>query len=235
MTYVIDRMREEDIPEVIQIERQAFNTSWSPHAYRRELRENRLARYIVARWVEEDEGNRDEGVVGSGQATETEPQGLRGGVKGAIWRILAPWRRSTGPATEPSRVEIGGYAGLWLMVDEAHVTTIAVRPHLRGRGLGETLLLALADIAVNAGAAKMTLEVRVSNREAQSLYRKFGFKEEGVRRRYYSDNNEDALIMWSEPLASSGFTKRISLIRQEVQRKWRTTPLPPPVPPRLES
>ncbi len=232
MAYVIERMREEDIPEVIQIERQAFNTSWSSQAYRRELRENRLARYIVARWVKEDEGDRHEGAVGEAPvAAETETLGLRGGIKRALGRVLAPWRQSTAPPTERRRPQLGGYAGLWLMVDEAHITTIAVRPHLRGWGLGETLLLSLADIAVNAGADKLTLEVRVSNHEAQSLYRKFGFREEGLRRRYYSDNNEDALIMWSEPLASSDFTKRLTLIRQEVQRKSRMAPIPPPYPP----
>lgn len=231
MAYVIDRMREEDIPEVIQIERQAFNTSWSSHAYRRELRDNRLARYIVIRWVEEDGGDRDDESVDDTQAAEAEIEGWRGGVRRAILRVLSPWRQSVALPTGRDRPQLGGYAGLWLMVDEAHITTIAVRPHLRGWGLGETLLLSLADIATNAGADKLTLEVRVSNREAQSLYRKFGFREEGLRRRYYSDNNEDALIMWSDPLASSDFTKRLSSIRQEVQRKMRLAPPPPPNPP----
>jgi ribosomal-protein-alanine N-acetyltransferase len=107
-----------------------------------------------------------------------------------------------------------GYAGLWLMVDEAHVTSIAVSPPFRGFGVGELLFLALVDMSREIGAHYMTLEVRVSNTLAQNLYRKFGFKEAGIRRRYYSDNNEDALIMWSDPLESPGFQQMVEEHRQ---------------------
>lgn len=88
-----------------------------------------------------------------------------------------------------------GYAGFWLLVDEAHISTIAIRSGWRGYGLGEWLLLALLQEAVNRGAREATLEVRVSNRVAQGLYRKLGFQVVGHRKRYYSDNGEDALIM----------------------------------------
>jgi ribosomal-protein-alanine N-acetyltransferase len=114
------------------------------------------------------------------------------------------------------------------MLDESHITTIAVRPNLKHRGLGEELMIALSDLSIAIGADRMTLEVRVSNYEAQNLYRKFGFHEEGVRRRYYSDNNEDALIMWSEQLKSPEFTERLARIRQEIQEKVHNHPLPPP-------
>jgi ribosomal-protein-alanine N-acetyltransferase len=95
------------------------------------------------------------------------------------------------------------------MVDEAHVTSIAVSPPYRGLGLGELLFLALVDTSHEIGAQYMTLEVRISNSLAQNLYRKYGFKETGVRRKYYSDNNEDALIMWSDPLESPGFRQMV--------------------------
>ncbi|MOA25396.1 ribosomal-protein-alanine N-acetyltransferase [compost metagenome] len=94
--------------------------------------------------------------------------------------------------------QIIGYGGMWIIMDEAHVTNIAVRSDYRGQGLGNRLLLELQRTAVFFGAAKMTLEVRVSNDIAQNLYRKYGFTASGIRPRYYSDNNEDALIMWAE-------------------------------------
>ncbi|MGO4348279.1 ribosomal protein S18-alanine N-acetyltransferase [Paenibacillus sp. MCAF9] len=94
--------------------------------------------------------------------------------------------------------QIIGYGGMWVIMDEAHVTNIAVRSDYRGQGLGNCLLNELQRTAVFFGAVKMTLEVRPSNEIAQNLYRKYGFEPAGVRPRYYSDNNEDALIMWAE-------------------------------------
>jgi ribosomal-protein-alanine N-acetyltransferase len=106
-----------------------------------------------------------------------------------------------------------GYAGIWVMTDEAHVTTIASHPDVRGKGVGELLLLALIHRAIEVGARWMTLEVRASNSVAQNLYRKYTFKEMGVRRRYYSDNGEDALVMWTDALDSDTF--RSALDRNE--------------------
>jgi ribosomal-protein-alanine N-acetyltransferase len=91
-----------------------------------------------------------------------------------------------------------GYGGMWLIVDEAHVTNIAVREPYRGKGYGERLLRELMRTAAWRGAVRMTLEVRVTNHVAQSLYRKLGFYDAGIRPRYYTDNQEDALIMWAE-------------------------------------
>ncbi len=93
---------------------------------------------------------------------------------------------------------IAGYAGMWLIIDEAHVTNIAMSAAYRGAGLGEKLVRALMELARERGAVSMTLEVRVSNEKAQSLYAKLGFVPRGKRRNYYTDNREDALIMWCE-------------------------------------
>ncbi|WP_456272657.1 ribosomal protein S18-alanine N-acetyltransferase [Bacillus sp. AK031] len=92
--------------------------------------------------------------------------------------------------------QVVGYCGVWIIVDEGHITNVAVLPSYRGKGLGDRLLGAMVEIAKEMGAASMTLEVRVSNTPAQSLYRKFGFQEGGIRKNYYSDNQEDALVMW---------------------------------------
>ncbi|MEX2461737.1 MAG: ribosomal protein S18-alanine N-acetyltransferase [Paenibacillaceae bacterium] len=94
--------------------------------------------------------------------------------------------------------EVVGYGGMWLIVDEAHVTNIAIKAPYRGRKWGERLLDEFMDTAAFMGAVRMTLEVRVSNLIAQSLYGKLGFYPAGTRREYYSDNNEDAIIMWAE-------------------------------------
>ncbi|ULT57297.1 ribosomal protein S18-alanine N-acetyltransferase [Neobacillus drentensis] len=92
--------------------------------------------------------------------------------------------------------KIVGYCGTWVVIDEAHVTNIAIRPEYRGKKLGEALLSKLISTTREMGVRSMTLEVRVTNHVAQSLYRKFGFQNGGIRKNYYSDNQEDALIMW---------------------------------------
>ena len=89
-----------------------------------------------------------------------------------------------------------GYGGLWMILDEGHVTNIAVDPDFRGRKLGEKLLRTLMSMCAASGGRKMTLEVRVSNNVAQNLYRKYGFERVGLRKGYYTDNREDAIIMW---------------------------------------
>ena len=102
---------------------------------------------------------------------------------------LGRWRGES-----PAR-KIVGYAGFWLIVDEAHISTIAIRPEYRGQGLGEQLLVGLLRQALKLGAVLATLEVRVSNHVAQNLYRKYGFAEVGRRKHYYKDNGEDALLL----------------------------------------
>jgi ribosomal-protein-alanine N-acetyltransferase len=88
-----------------------------------------------------------------------------------------------------------GYGGMWFVVDEAHVTNIAIKREYRGRGLGKQLMEDMLQFAADSGMAFMTLEVRRSNDVAQSLYRSHGFIDVGYRKRYYEDNHEDALIM----------------------------------------
>jgi len=105
------------------------------------------------------------------------------------------------------------YGGIWLMVDEAHITTFAVDPAWRRQGVGETLLLALLDLAVARHAREATLEVRLSNLPARRLYEKYGFRPVGLRPRYYSDNGEDALIMTTEPLTGATMRRRLSELR----------------------
>ena len=96
--------------------------------------------------------------------------------------------------------EVVGYAGMWLVIDEAHITNVAVHADMRGRGLGKALMESLIQLAADSGMIWMTLEVRRSNKVAQNLYRRFGFIDVGYRKRYYEDNQEDALLMALEHL-----------------------------------
>ena len=112
--------------------------------------------------------------------------------------------------------QVVGYGGIWLMVDEAHVTTFAVHPAYRRRRIGERMLIALLDMAKDRQAREATLEVRLSNLAARRLYEKYGFRPVGIRPRYYSDNQEDALIMTTEPLATPEMRERIARLRAVV-------------------
>ena len=222
-------MRQEDVVEVAEIERLCFSMPWPTSAYRRELKTPDTNRYIVSRFVEPsllapEPLTPDNLTVlthpelhpnGNG----SEPQELNEGIK-SLWTSLLPWLRRNGNGhvdVQPApRLPLVGYAGLWLMVDEAHVTTIGVNPAYRGQGVGELLFLGLVDISREMKAMRMTLEVRVSNTSAQALYRKYGLEVAGMRKRYYSDNGEDAYIMWSEPLNSPQFEERITTLRGQL-------------------
>jgi len=109
--------------------------------------------------------------------------------------------------------EVVAYGGMWLMVDEAHITTFAVDPRWRRQRIGERLLLALLDVARARHAREATLEVRLSNLPARRLYEKYGFRPVGLRPRYYSDNQEDALIMTTDPLGDRRMVERIDRLR----------------------
>ncbi|HEX9061842.1 MAG TPA: ribosomal protein S18-alanine N-acetyltransferase [Clostridia bacterium] len=94
--------------------------------------------------------------------------------------------------------KIAGYAGMWKVVDEGHITNIAVHPEYRRNGIGSALLEKLIEFSVSQNIKRMTLEVRKSNMYARKLYEKYGFLDGGFRKAYYADNNEDAVIMWKE-------------------------------------
>ena len=105
------------------------------------------------------------------------------------------------------------------MVGEAHISTIAVQPGWRRRGIGELQLVAMLDRATELEADIATLEVRVSNLTAQSLYQKYGFRQAGLRRRYYRDSDEDALIMSTEQLTSASFQSHFQQLKRALREK----------------
>lgn len=111
------------------------------------------------------------------------------------------------------------YGGIWVILEDSHVTTLAVDPEYRGRRFGEVLLLRLIDEAIERGAAWITLEVRESNIVAQRLYRKYGFTTVTMRSGYYSDDNESALIMWAGSLRSELYRNRLRVLRARVDAR----------------
>ncbi|HWS30097.1 MAG TPA: ribosomal protein S18-alanine N-acetyltransferase [Clostridia bacterium] len=116
---------------------------------------------------------------------------------------------------EKSGVVIG-YAGMWLICNEAHITNVAIAPVERGKGFGRALMLTMMRLAVSLGADDMTLEVRESNLPAQSLYYKLGFEKAGVRKKYYSDTGESAYILWLKNIKSHLPSERSISMKQTI-------------------
>ena len=189
LPYIVEPMRLRDIKEVMEIEYVSFPSPWSARAYRYELLGNDHSHYFVARQ----------------RWTERPESGL-----------LAKARRSLGAGNRPA---VLGYGGFWLMLGEAHVSTIAVKPNWRRRGVAELLLVAMLDRATELGAEIATLEVRVSNVTAQNLYYKYGFQQVGLQRHYYRDRDEDALSMSTERLISATFQSRFWQLKQALREK----------------
>ncbi len=198
-----------DVPRVIEIERLAYPSTWPPSAYRKELQDNRWAHYIVLR----DKKIVEEHATVPAQEYEKPRR---------IFPLSLLPGRPTMTMSPPTLASIIGFSGLWLMVDEAHITTIAMHPNYRRMGLGEFLLVNMIDIAYAINAKWVTLEVRVSNYSAQNLYRKYGFREAGLRHRYYSDNQEDALIMWTEEIHSLAYKQQFQDLKSTLIRKLET-------------
>lgn len=200
-------MRHADIGQVVEVDRESYPLPWPASAYRRELNNDRHARYIVARELTAHHG-----------MDSAQPSERRG------WREVLGWSRSADDRESRSKGRIVGYAGMWLVADEAHITTIAVREAERGRGIGEMLLHSLIDVALGLGIRWVTLEVRVTNEIAKRLYRKYGFREAGMRKRYYSDNNEDALIMTTDDITLNAYQATLNLLNTELAQRLGTPP-----------
>lgn len=177
---VVRRMRIEDIPGVLAVERASYDDGWPPTAFERELREKGAGRYVVL-------------------------------------------EHSAGGGTT-----LIGFGGLWLGLDEAHVTTVAVEPPRRRQGYGRLLVHALVELAREYRMDSVTLEVRESNRAARELYRRYGFHEVGHRRGYYIRPQEDAVIMTTEPLESDGYREHFARLEAELAGRF------PGVVPRVE-
>jgi len=113
---------------------------------------------------------------------------------------------------------LAGYAGTWHILDEAHITNIAIAKNYRGKKYAQALLKKIIDECIQEKVKYITLEVRVSNEPAINLYTKFGFKSFGTRKKYYQDNNEDALIMWTKNIFYQEFRTNYEKVSKELER-----------------
>lgn len=190
-----------DIPRVSAIEHASFPTSWPRTAYQQELERNNLSRYFVAV---------------SDRVDQVIPPPAPSGLKGLLGRVFAGPGRVQGTTDD----SIVGFLGLWFMMDEAHIVTVAVDPHQRQRGVGELLVAEALAQARDHGSVFVTLECRVSNTPAQALYLKYGFTRAGIRKRYYTDNGEDALIMTTPPFTDPAFTSRLAELQRQYTERY---------------
>jgi [ribosomal protein S18]-alanine N-acetyltransferase len=200
LPYLVVQMMPEDIIQVAVIDRLSFSTPWSVNAYRYELTQNDTAHYYVV--------------------IPNHPPATNSGDGHWLSRLR---RRFT---ITPSNRNIIGYGGFWLMVDEAHISTIAIHPDFRRRGIGEFLLLKLIEKAIGLKANQVTLEVRESNYGAQTLYHKYGFGVTGRRAGYYTDNHEDALLMTVENVLTPAYQQTLATLKAALIHRL-TTPKPP--------
>jgi len=200
LTYTIRPLVKEDLDQVNAIDQEAFPTQWPPPNYKQEL-QNKIAHYVVA-------SDDSKSIDPPAKNPENILQRIAAG--------LTPWKKPSPSPEQPPQSYIVGFSGVWMMADEAHVTNIAVREHYRGKGVGSLLLIATIDMAVELKAIFLTLEVRASNKVAQKLYTRYGFTERGVRRGYYLDNREDAIIMTTESVASPVFKKQLQQLRESL-------------------
>ena len=177
----IEPMQVDDIPRVLEIDRLSFPLPWSAAAYRYELTQNPNSHFQVARAAD-----------AAAPASEAPAAPAGPGTWLDSLRRLWPGR----PA--PNGGLVVGYVGFWYIVDEAHISTLAVHPDWRRQGVGEALLVAAMERGLDLGAIKATLEVRMTNAAAQNLYGHYAFEVVGRRKHYYRDNGEDALLMTAE-------------------------------------
>jgi ribosomal-protein-alanine N-acetyltransferase len=201
ISYVIRPMKYEDIPQVAQIDREAFPGEWvfrSQSAYKQDL-DNPSIRYIV--------------VCKEKHVPESEKQAMP---KVSWFRRLFSYGRRLNTSED-----IVGFSGFWMMVGEAHVIAIGVRNGYRQLGIGEGLLIATIELAQILNANTVTLEVRASNEIAQELYRKYGFQVAGKRLKYYSSDGEDAIIMSTDNIASPSFQASFQRLKKDHAQKHR--------------
>ncbi|MEZ2231137.1 ribosomal protein S18-alanine N-acetyltransferase [Microcoleus sp.] len=186
----------EHLPDAVELDRLCFGGIWAIEGYRRELESPNSD--LLGLWTWD----------GAGTGTP-------------------PLQNRAGTGTPPLQVPptLIGIGCLWAILEEAHIIMLAIHPQFQRQGLGQALLLALLKSAGDRQLERSTLEVRESNLAAVSLYKKFGFKEAGRRKRYYEDTGEDALVMWRSGLEKPEFQQYLAVEKVQMcarlnQKKW---------------
>jgi len=214
IAYLIRPMEDEDIPQVIEIDHEAFpgESLFRPYtSYKQEIH-NSLAHYIVA-CIEK----------GAGLKPNREDMQKKSWLKRLLSHQRSRLARSVERNNLYSKEYIVGFAGLWTMLNEAHIIAIAVRNNYRQMGIGEGLLISVIGMATQLHVNVITLEVRASNVVAQALYKKYAFRVVGRRPRYYSDNGEDAVLMSTDTITSAPFQTCFQRLKEAHSEKWGVT------------
>ena len=209
MACYVRSMRQEDIDQVTEIDRQAFPTQWPPANYKHEMR-NRLAHYIVAC---------DEERVVEEVDIKKSPANSFTRLVSSIKRLFGRDGTSYDRQASLIRHHVVGFTGFWIMADEAHITSIAVSEDYRRQGVGELLMVSVIDMAKELKARIVTLEVRISNTGAQQLYSRYGFTRVGVRKGYYTDNREDAIVMSTSNISSDSYKEQFGELKQALSKR----------------
>ena len=200
-------MRSADIPQAIEIDRECFPPQWPAPPYERDLRSNPMAHYLVAHETTK-------------RAVPMAKTSLQKFTLGRLFGKLKNSVRDRGPYRTTQRID--GVIGFWMMADEAHIMTLGVLQRCRRQGIGESLLISAIELALQLNARIMTLEVGSSNRSAQALYGKYGFTNVGVRRGYYGENREDAVIMSTDTITSGSFQELFQRAKKSYAEKQAT-------------
>jgi ribosomal-protein-alanine N-acetyltransferase len=209
-------MRVADIPQVLEVERESFPTMWPPTSFKRELQQNRLANYTV---VVEHDPSRTPIIAAEAEPLEPAPAGL-GRLWGELRQFLGVDPEAGLPPVDQRPDLIIGFLGVWILPDEAHIVTVAVRESHRREGIGELLLIAAVEQAMEKGQDIVTLECRTGNEAALALYDKYGFQQVGLRPRYYSDNHEDAYVLTLSSVLTERFRRRFEELKAHHERRW---------------
>ncbi|MEG4145524.1 ribosomal protein S18-alanine N-acetyltransferase [Microcoleus sp. Pol12B5] len=214
----IKHLATEDLNSAVELDRLCFGGIWAIEGYRRELDSPNSD--LLGLWTWE------------GAGTGTPPLQIRAGTGAPPLQIRAstgapPLQIRAGTETPPLQIPptLIGIGCLWAILEEAHIIMLAIHPQFQGQGLGQALLLALLKSACDRQLERATLEVRDSNLAAVSLYKKFGFKEAGRRKRYYEDTGEDALVMWRSGLEKPEFQRyladeKVQMCDRLHQKNW---------------
>ena len=214
MNVQIRPLRLEDISCVARVERQAFPTLWPPTPFKREL-DNRLAKYLIA-W----EPKLSDATHTNGSETIWLPDSSRRSFLGRVIDVFRGRFFSDKTPSEDADCTLLGFVGLWFMSGEAHITGIAVEEASRGKGIGELLIIGSIELAMARNATVMSLEARVSNFVAQGLYDKYGFRNVGIRKGYYTDNREDAVIMTTQPINDAAYRNKFNALKDAYRRRY---------------
>ena len=214
MNVQIRPLRLEDISCVAKVERQAFPTLWPPTPFKREL-DNRLAKYLIA-WEPKPSEATHPNVSEPTESPDIPHRSFLGRALGIFRRR----RSSDNKTSEDADCALLGFVGLWFMSGEAHITGIAVEEASRGKGIGELLLIGSIELAMEHNATVMSLEARVSNFVAQALYEKYEFQNVGIRKGYYTDNREDAVIMTTHPINDTSYRDKFHALKNAYRQRY---------------